>query len=138
MLLSMQRAPINHQTANGELGRAITDGMATRPWMITSFIIQTDVSAALRMQEPEIGHSTGAQPTRMIRFHVRTRKCPTDRRKSRHCRGPSLAGLKARDERGLAECGRGFCPMESGRDSRVEPSLNARLRIACGRSRLQS
>jgi hypothetical protein len=33
-------------------------------------MIQTDLGTALRMPEPEIRHTTSAQPTRMIRFHV--------------------------------------------------------------------
>jgi hypothetical protein len=42
-------------------------------------MIQTDVSSAWRMPVPEMRHTTGALPTRMIRFHVRTRERPTDR-----------------------------------------------------------
>jgi hypothetical protein len=38
------------------------------------FTIQTDLSAALRIPEPEIRHTTSAQPTRMISFHLRTRE----------------------------------------------------------------
>jgi hypothetical protein len=49
--------------------------------MITSlsFTVQTNLSAALGMPAPEIRHTTSAQPTRMIRFHVRTRQRQTDR-----------------------------------------------------------
>jgi hypothetical protein len=42
-------------------------------------MIRMRLSTALRMPEPEIRHTTGAQPTRMIRFHVRTRESPADR-----------------------------------------------------------
>jgi hypothetical protein len=44
-----------------------------------SFVIRMGLSTAWRMPEPEIRHTTGAQPTRMIRFYVRTRESPTDR-----------------------------------------------------------
>jgi hypothetical protein len=33
---------------------------------------------ALRMSKPEIERTTSTQPTRIIRFHVRTKKRPTD------------------------------------------------------------
>jgi len=36
------------------------------------------MGTVLRLPEPEIRHTTSAQPTRIIRFHVRTRKRPTD------------------------------------------------------------
>jgi len=49
-------------------------------------MIRMGLSTTLRMPEPEIRHTTGAQPTRMIRFHVRTRESPAD--------GPSAAFLK--------------------------------------------
>jgi hypothetical protein len=42
-------------------------------------MIHTDLSTALRMPEPEIRHTTSAQPTRINRFPVRTRECLTDR-----------------------------------------------------------
>jgi len=42
-------------------------------------MIQMRLSTALRMLEPEIRHTTGAQPTRMIKFHVRTKERTTDR-----------------------------------------------------------
>lgn len=41
-------------------------------------MIRMGLSTGLRMLEPEIRHTTSAQPTRMIRFHVRTRERPTD------------------------------------------------------------
>src|ERR1035437_7563959 len=40
-------------------------------------MIQADLSTALRMADPEIRHTTSAQPTRIIRFHVRMRERPT-------------------------------------------------------------
>jgi len=43
-----------------------------------SFTIQTDPTATLRVPGPEIRHTTSARPTRMIRFHVRTREQAED------------------------------------------------------------
>ena len=48
-------------------------------------MIRMGLSTALRMPEPEIRHTTSAQPTRMIKFHVRTRERPAD--------GPSVVHL---------------------------------------------
>jgi hypothetical protein len=48
-------------------------------------MIQMRLSTTLRMLEPEIRHTTGAQPTRMMKFHVRKRERTTD--------GPSVALL---------------------------------------------
>lgn len=42
-------------------------------------MIRMGLSTALRMPEPEIRHTTSAQLTRIIRFHVRTGEGSTDR-----------------------------------------------------------
>src|ERR1700722_14128001 len=41
-------------------------------------MIQRRLSTTLRMLEREIRHTTGAQPTRMMKFHVRKRERTTD------------------------------------------------------------
>ena len=42
-------------------------------------MIRMGLSTAWRMPEPEIRHTTGAQPSPMISCHVRTRERPADR-----------------------------------------------------------
>jgi hypothetical protein len=41
-------------------------------------MIRMRLSAAVRLSEPEIRHTASAQPTRMIRFHVRAIERPAD------------------------------------------------------------
>jgi hypothetical protein len=59
------------------------------------FMIQTEMSTAVRMPEPQIRRTTSAQPTRMIRFHVLPRERLTDR--------PSVDALSSGPRR-LPDC----------------------------------
>jgi len=56
---------------------------------------------------------------------------------SKESLGSTFNGRGAKDAKGLAGYGRGFFPEESGRDSKVVPSLSIQLRSARGCSRLQ-
>src|SRR6202008_2447784 len=65
-------------------------------------MIRMRLGAALRLSEPEIRHTTGAQPSPMINCHVRTRDRSVDRPTVTHFRLISVANPERQLSRTLA------------------------------------